>query len=144
MNPKITIFLFLVSVSCFVARSAQAAEVCWITHATQQDDGPKLFFRAGNESVARVVVHSDGTRSKAVNNPDGSFTLKKGDRVLLSDLLHSQCYATAARQDGVLGLRLSGSTCMPGLKCQSSESFMPLVDSASDDAEADNSSKRRR
>jgi hypothetical protein len=143
MNLKVVAGLFLLAASCFAALPSKAAE-CWIAQAIQKDDGAKLFFQHGNEDVPRVVIHSDGTRSTAVRNADGSFTLNAGDTIFLTEGLHSGCYAKLVRQERLWGLKLSWSVCMPGLKCTATERFMALSEPASGDAEPGHSSTATR
>ena len=144
VHTKSSAFRLVTLGMCFVASSAHAADPCWIKHATQQRGGAKLVFLEGSENVPRIVTHSDGTHSKAVSSPDGSFILKEGDTVLLSEFLHSSCEVKVVRLNGASGLQLNGSICMPGSKCESFGNFAPFGRASPDVAGPNNSSKRTR
>jgi len=115
---------FLLCVFGAAVGSANAASICWVERVVKSGDELKVFMRTGYERAVDGIQRADGTGVQPVRSPDGSYAVHEGDSLYLSTLPHDSCSGKVLRNDGVLGLQLDASVCMPVLGCTSTAQFV--------------------
>jgi hypothetical protein len=114
----------VVSLGC--SAPVYAAHMCWVERVSLAGAELHVHLLERYARNARGIVGPDGTGREVTRNADGSFTLRRGEKAILSGSIpEDACSAMAVISDGEAGLNLTARTCLPATPCRASQEFIP-------------------
>ena len=117
--------LFIPIALVFLISSVPASgmTICWVEEIVRLDDAMSVRMMKNYKHTVNNIRRKDGTTERPFEKEDDSFKLREGDQVSIS-MSHDTCTAAGVMRNGIFGVELHVTSCMPGMPCLTAQEFV--------------------